>query len=118
VVVDHPPWHLTETDVDYQHYAYSVLITSSYEQGQRLCVTISSRPVPGSVKWSWVGAPTGHGKCAHGTGWQTWRPVIDEVTWLRPTRPNLALLTVHPPAGLPTSRTRRWCNTWDRFPDR
>lgn len=182
----------TETDVDYQHHAYSVLIMSSYAQGQRSSVTISSwlplqtnpdpavafrralragiitvvghrtlrgrdtillhvnepvvkrgplprratciatppppdppssiwidastylvvqtehwlrdmrlhpRPVPGSVKWSWVGAPIGHGKCSHGTGWQTWRPVIDEVTWLRPTRPNLALLTVHPPAG-------------------
>jgi hypothetical protein len=29
----------------------------------------------------------------------TWKPVFDHVTWLSPTRGNLALLTVTPPAG-------------------
>jgi hypothetical protein len=183
---------ITETDVEYQHDVYSVLISSSYDQGQHSSVTISSwlplqtspdptiafkhalkagiitvvghrtlrgrdtillhvnqpvikrpppppgstciatprppdppssiwidastylvvqtehwlpdphlhtTPVPGSVKWSWIGPPNGHRTCSHGTGWQTWSPVIDEVTWLRPIPANLALLTVHPPAG-------------------
>jgi hypothetical protein len=29
----------------------------------------------------------------------TWSPVVDQVTWLPPTRENLALLTLTPPAG-------------------
>ena len=29
----------------------------------------------------------------------TWSPIIDRVTWLSPTRENLALLTLTPPAG-------------------
>lgn len=49
---------------------------------------------PVTVRWCLIGVR--HGKCIRHK--QTSSPVIDEVTWLRPTKANLALLTVQPPA--------------------
>jgi hypothetical protein len=42
--------------------------------------------------------PRGYNPSAPGSK-VTWLPVVDHVTWLSPTRGNLALLTVTPPAG-------------------
>jgi hypothetical protein len=65
------------------------------------------------ASWSWIDAstylvvqtkhfvprfPRGFNPSAPGSK-VTWSPVVDHVTWLSPTRGNLALLTVTPPAG-------------------
>jgi hypothetical protein len=59
-------------------------------------------PAPASLIWidasTYLVVQTEHFLPAPGST-NTWSPTIDHVTWLSPTRENLALLTLTPPAG-------------------